>query len=236
MDSGLPHDDITPRSDSLSTASSSASPPDQQHGLHHHAHHPHHRELIQQHRKSTSMDDINGPNSGVRIVPGQSQQPQQPQQHWKSYSLQRGSTAPNSSNESSIYASTTNTDGTVVIRRAPPAKAGQQDQEEDIYGRCTNMKLTSFADTSNRDPRIIDLTLGSSPSTSQNGLDQGSSRTGSPVVTASYPQQHQPNFNTLPAQVSTYIFLRCGTPCKKLESLQSSLSLICRANQDLLRG
>lgn len=201
MDSGLPHDDITPRSDSLSTASSSASPPDQ-----HLVQHPHHRELIQQHRKSTSMDDINGPNTnGVRIVPGGAGAASQPQQtHWKSYSLQRGSTPPvnNSSTDNAIYASTTNTDGTVVIRRLPPAKAGGQQEEEDIYGRCTNMKLTSFVDTSNRDPRIIDLTLGSSPSTSQNGLDQQSaaSRTGSPVVMASYQQPHQ-NFNTLPAQV-----------------------------------
>ena len=63
MDSGLPHDDITPRSESLSTASS-ASPPDQsQHGHHHHHNPQSHsqlsREMQQQHRKSTSLDDIN---------------------------------------------------------------------------------------------------------------------------------------------------------------------------------
>ena len=61
MDSGLPHDDITPRSESLSTASS-ASPPDQsQHGHHHNpqSHSQLSREMQQQHRKSTSLDDIN---------------------------------------------------------------------------------------------------------------------------------------------------------------------------------
>ena len=56
VDSGLPHDDITPRSDSLSTASS-ASPPDQQHN-HHQMQQQHQqqtltqKEIQQQHRKS----------------------------------------------------------------------------------------------------------------------------------------------------------------------------------------
>ena len=67
MDSGLPHDDITPRSESLSTASS-ASPPDQsQHGHHHNpqSHTQLSREMQQQHRKSTSLDDINL-NGGIK--------------------------------------------------------------------------------------------------------------------------------------------------------------------------
>ena len=69
MDSGLPHDDITPRSESLSTASS-ASPPDQsQHGHHHNpqSHTQLSREMQQQHRKSTSLDDINL-NGGKKII------------------------------------------------------------------------------------------------------------------------------------------------------------------------
>lgn len=124
--------------------------------------------------------------------------------NWKSYSLQRGSAAPLTEvpppkvpSANPIYASTTNADGTVVIRRPGSANTnkGQQNatDDEDPYGRCTNMRLTSFAD---RDPRIIDLTLGTSPNSSQNGLNQA--RTGSPVMTY---QQQQQNFNTLPAQV-----------------------------------
>ena len=85
MDSGLPHDDITPRSDSLSTASSS-SPPDQ---------HQLQRELQQQHRKSTSMDDININGGGIRGLNPQAHP--NPGNNWKSYSLQRGTTAPNGS-------------------------------------------------------------------------------------------------------------------------------------------
>ena len=58
VDSGLPHDDITPRSDSLSTASS-ASPPDQHHHHHQLQQQQQHqqqtltqKEIQQQHRKS----------------------------------------------------------------------------------------------------------------------------------------------------------------------------------------
>ena len=187
VDSGLPHDDITPRSDSLSTASSSASPPDQ------HLQ----RELQQQHRKSTSMDDINI-NGGILRNPNN---PGGNPGTWKSYSLQRGTAAPTEMPPkipgNPIYASTstTNGEGTVVIRRPSSAKGTTvttnviQD-DEDPYGRCTNMKLTSFADN-NKDPRIIDLTLGASPTNSQNGLN------------VAYPN----NFNTLPAQVCFYTLL-----------------------------
>merc|ERR1719266_506710 len=146
------------------------------------------------------MDDINinGAAIGnVRIVPGGPQssataQPS-PQQPWKSYSLQRGSTAPTEvappkAPSNPIYASTTtNGDGTVVIRRPNSAKGQPAStassavvDDEDPYGRCTNMKLTSFADNNGgaaigngtRDPRIIDLALRSSPNSSQNGLNQ----------------------------------------------------------------
>lgn len=90
-------------------------------------------------------------------------------------------------------------EGTMVIRRPSSAKGTTvittnviQD-DEDPYGRCTNMKLTSFADN-NKDPRIIDLTLGASPTNSQNGLNMASERP--------YPN----NFNTLPAQVKLATF------------------------------
>ena len=138
------------------------------------------------------MDDINinGANGNVhRIVPGGPPQAAvvqpSPQQPWKSYSLQRGSTAPTEvappkAPSNPIYASTTtNGDGTVVIRRPSSAKgqptsaasvaaaaaaaAAAAVDDEDPYGRCTNMKLTSFADNNGglvtgngtRDPRII---------------------------------------------------------------------------------
>ena len=167
---------------------------------------------------------------------------------WKTYSLQRGSTAPtsenapnpNASTNNAIYASTTTTatnkgggpdiPGTVVIRnRIQTGNGTQYADDEDPYGRCMNMKLTSFADSSSggcnpqqqssaagavgsstRDPRIIDLNSGS-----QNGLNQMtngakiqmSPRTGSPVavsaavVVGGSPTPHHQNFNTLPAHV-----------------------------------
>ena len=155
---------------------------------------------------------------------------------WKTYSLQRGSTAPTSENapNNAIYASTTTTTnnggpdipGTVVIRnRIQTGNGSQYADDEDPYGRCMNMKLTSFADSSGsnpqqqssagavgsstRDPRIIDLNSGS-----QNGLNQMtngakiqmSPRTGSPVavsavVVGGSPTPHHQNFNTLPAHV-----------------------------------
>ena len=88
------------------------------------------------------MDDINinGANGNVqRIVPGGPPQAAvvqpSPQQPWKSYSLQRGTAAggagaggatevaPPKAPSNPIYASTsTNGDGTVVIRRPSSAK------------------------------------------------------------------------------------------------------------------
>ncbi len=119
VDSGLPHDDITPRSDSLSTASSSNSPPHG--GEHHHHHQQHHlqqqqqqlsqREIQQQHRKSTSMDDINitpNPVNGGGVPAAG--MPNQMQQFSKTGSLQRGAHPPPSSSSSNdpIYGSLVN--------------------------------------------------------------------------------------------------------------------------------
>ena len=185
--------------------------------------------------------------SGIRIVtgaPGANNAINSGTNTWKTYSLQRGSTAPtsenapnlNASTNNAIYASTTTTatnkgggpdiPGTVVIRnRIQTGNGTQYADDEDPYGRCMNMKLTSFADSSGgcnpqqqsagavgsstRDPRIIDLNSGS-----QNGLNQMtngakiqmSPRTGSPVavstvVVGGSPTPHHQNFNTLPAHV-----------------------------------
>ena len=177
---------------------------------------------------------------GIRIVtgaPGANTTINSGTNTWKTYSLQRGSTAPtsenapnpNASTNNAIYASTTTTatnkgggpdiPGTVVIRnRIQTGNGTQYADDEDPYGRCMNMKLTSFADGGNpqqsssgaRDPRIIDLNSGGS----QNGLNQMtngakiqmSPRTGSPVavstvVVGGSPTPHHQNFNTLPAHV-----------------------------------
>lgn len=224
VDSGLPHDDITPRSDSISTASSSASPPDQHHHhqqqQHQHQHQlqlQHHREMQQQHRKSTSLDDITIP---VPPVPG----PNAPNganhqgQQWKSASLQRGigppvapPIVPAQNNAEPIYES----QGTLVIRRKTSTRSVHSacaTDDEDPYGRCLNLKMSSFVEgqngkagnvpanqngTGSRDPRIIDLTHHSSSTTVS---ASSTPRQGSPVQLLQ-PQPQQNQFNTLPAQV-----------------------------------
>ena len=84
-----------------------------------------------------------------------------------------------------------------VVIRTGTGNGTQYQDDEDPYGRCMNMKLTSFADSNARDPRIIDLN-----SSQNSGLNQMSPRTGSPVSVA----QQQQNFNTLPAHVSIGLY------------------------------
>ena len=158
--------------------------------------------------------------SGVRIVPGG------PGSNgtWKSYSLQRGTAAPTS--ETAIYASTNGSgDGTVVIRNRSVNGTGagtQYADDEDPYGRCMNMKLTSFADSNARDPRIIDL------NSSQNGLNQMSPRTGSPVSvnTSVTPQPPPQNFNTLPAHVSKIVSVIVSSYVVKVSSNSSTSHIV----------
>merc|ERR1711962_810749 len=89
------------------------------------------------HRKSSSLDNINLPGD-PSSRPG-----------WKSYSLQRGS-IPVTEEEEARQAETM-----VIMRNGGtnihpgstnvvPPPVG----EEDPYGRCTNMRLTSFTETS----------------------------------------------------------------------------------------
>ena len=72
--------------------------------------------------------------------------------------------------------------------------------EEDVYGRCTNMRLTSFTDKNGsgapRDPRLIDLSqsaasTGNLGQCAQNGGSSG--YMGPPA-----------NFNTLPAHMTQH--------------------------------
>lgn len=217
VDSGLPHDDITPRSDSMSTGSSSASPPDQHNNSNHMMTQ---REIQQQHRKSTSLDDINITSNNVERVQSQTQ--------WKSSSLQRGmagppngtAVAPPQVPSTGIYGTIggsqapgingqQNPNGTLVIRRkSSNSRVNTAAEEEDIYGRCFNMRLNSFSEgmdgNVSRDPRVIDLNNTHSNTSSQAPSMASTPRQGSPV----HHIQYQPNpnqFNTLPAQAN-------GTP------------------------
>ena len=231
MDSGLPHDDITPRSDSLSTASSSASPPDQHYQNSHHLQVQQHplqhqalRETQQEHRKSTSLDDINVAGGGP--TPTSTPHSAAAGVQWKSSSLQRGMVPPSASSGASdnpIYGTVKETtkEGTVVIRRktSRPVQAVHVD-DEDPYGRCLNMKLTSFTDEQQqqqqqqqqmqeppRDPRIIDLNLTTSaaPSISSQSASLASTpRQGSPVQFQQQLHPHPNGFNTLPVNGSNY--------------------------------
>ena len=148
VDSGLPHDDITPRSDSLSTASSASPPDQQQHILNHQQQQMIlHQQQQQQHRKSTSLDDINLEKEAAAALNAAAAAGANGGS-WRSGSLQRGAVPP-SGNGSSNSGSNSN-NGTLVIRRkscgAPKSVSSAAGEEEDIYGRCLNMKLTSFTD------------------------------------------------------------------------------------------
>ena len=156
------------------------------------------REIQQQHRKSTSMDDIT-------IAPGVERVPPAGQTQWKSCSLQRGMVPP-TENTNPIYGTADNPNGTLVIRRKAAQKI-QTTDDEDPYGRCLNMKLTSFTENANgaanganpRDPRIIDLTH-STPSSASVSV-ASTPRQGSPVQQHLTTSSHQ--FNTLPVHAHT---------------------------------
>ena len=174
----MPQDDVTPRSDSLSTGSSSASPPDQQH--HNNQNHGFDQaDSREQHRKSTSLDDININNEMMRNgthLPN-SNQAHNPQSY-KSFSLQRpigqqvaAPVVPNPasipSSSAPIYATTSgmltggvqviNPDGTVTIRRQGAARTGVPPavEEEDPYGRIMNMKLTTFSESQLQQQQLL---------------------------------------------------------------------------------
>ncbi len=126
----------------------------------------------QNHRKSTSLDNINLQQNGGLQPHHQQQQQQQP--HWKSYSLQRGLAPPDSELLSlqqhqdeaagiglqTLRSSSSAIGGTSASALVPQNGVGGATGEEDVYGRCTNMRLTSFTEAAAaaaRDPRIIDL-------------------------------------------------------------------------------
>ena len=124
-------------------------------------------------RKSSSLDNVN--------------LQQENKAQWKSFSLQRGAVPPTEEEAG-------HTDQVIAMKsRAEPVAGSVAGEQEDMYGRCTNMRLTSFSDKGAavpRDPRLIDL--------SQSAASTGN--LGHP------PQlQHNPSpFNTLPAHISQH--------------------------------
>ena len=131
------------------------------------------------HRKSSSLDNINLPGD-PSARPG-----------WKSYSLQRGAVPPTEEEAARLQAETM-----VIMRNGGPA--GHQSTasqpapslpEEDPYGRCTNMRLTSFTESSGggpRDPRIIDLAQSTALSNGHSGQG-GGQYTSSGSTSSSHP-------------------------------------------------
>jgi len=171
FDSGLP--------DSSSTTSST-SPPGQ--------HTQQYAENeVQQHRKSTSLDNVN------------LQSENKPQ--WKSFSLQRGLAPPTEDEAAHSEQLVAMKPNLITSTRAGADKVVVE--QEDPYGRCTNMRLTSFTEGTSipRDPRLIDLSQ-SAASTGNLGAPPAPSL---PNGTSHVTTQHQymSNFNTLPAHMTT---------------------------------
>ena len=130
---------------------------------------------------------------------------------WKSFSLQRGCVPPQSEEE----AIARHQEQQMIAMRTNHANnAGKEthgEEQEDPYGRCTNMRLTSFSDKGAgaggasagvqsvpRDPRLIDLSQ-SAASTGNLGCHTNMSNGHAP------PAGYNPNpnnFNTLPAHMN----------------------------------
>ena len=149
------------------------------------------------HRKSSSLDNINLPGDPT-ARPG-----------WKSYSLQRSTVPPTEEEAARLQAETM-----VIMRNGgPPGHPSTVSQpgpvslpEEDPYGRCTNMRLTSFTESSGagpRDPRIIDLAQSTALSNGHNNGQGGPPylpTSSVPTSSHAMPVQQGSNCHTLPAQ------------------------------------
>ena len=188
FDSGLP--------DSSSTTSSTSPPGQPQplaqpgQGAGHEAGDP-----GQVHRKSTSLDNVNLQSEHKQQVNG-----------WKSFSLQRGM-APPTAEDMAGHGGHQPQEQLIAMKTQSPRQPGPgasetsgEAAEEDVYGRCTNMRLTSFTDKNGsgapRDPRLIDLSqsaasTGNLGQCAQNGGSSG--YMGPPA-----------NFNTLPAHMTQH--------------------------------
>lgn len=202
----MPHDELTPRSDSVSTESSGGSPPcggnhsETSSGVHSNS-----SSENQQPRRSTSVDDL---------TTALEQSPRVQAAPWKSFSLQRNvqpptnsvssqpmygfasaNTLPSSSSMAVVPDSIpirgcpavlleNATENTVVIRRKqsrPKTTDGNQStvMKDEPFGRSTNMRMTSFTDTSDGGRPDLE-NFPSSSSTLPHYPTQ-------PVATAAYP-------------------------------------------------
>ena len=136
---------------------------------------------------------------------------------WKSFSLQRGCVPPQSEEE----AVARHQEQMIAMRtnHANNGKESHGEEQEDPYGRCTNMRLTSFTDKGAgvggsgagvqqvpRDPRLIDL--------SQSAASTGNLGAGCHTnMSNGQAQGYNPNpnnFNTLPAHMSQQHQVRDG--------------------------
>ena len=134
-----------------------------------------------------------------------------PGQGWKSFSLQRGVAPPSGEeaehNGSIISTGSKVSNGSTVMAMKPapaPArdKEAAEEEQEDPYGRCTNMRLTSFTETPgghSRDPRLIDL---SQSAASTGNLGSCAGQLPHPQLAQLPHPQQQHSFNTLPAHMS----------------------------------
>jgi len=181
IDSGLPD---------TSSTTSSTSPPGQAH--------QYTESEMQQHRKSTSLININLENANSAK-----------NNQWKSYSLQRGVDVP--SKEECLMLNQ-GPNGTVIHHHE---LTNGDVEQEDPYGRHTNMRLSSFSEEKDknipRDQRIIDLSqsTASTGAYSQGPVNKFPSNTFNTLPApqnANHNQQpvqehiHHPH-NTLPARV-----------------------------------
>jgi len=167
------------------------------------------------------MDDININQQMQRQQ--QMHAPQPPDVQWKSSSLQRGvAVGANDIYGTIVKNGNGDGQGTLVIRRKTPRPAVQPaaEDEEDPYGRCLNMRLTSFTENEGnvgpgapasaipkdpRDPRIIDLTHSTASSTTSVSM-ASTPRQGSPVQQFTLmPLGPGSQFNTIPAHMAHHV-------------------------------
>ena len=140
-------------------------------------------------RKSSSLDNVN--------------LQQENKAQWKSFSLTRGAAPPSEEEaahgDQQIIAMKTRA---VEPRDQNGAGVGAMEQEE-VYGRCTNMRLTSFTDKGAavpRDPRLIDL---SQSAASTGNLGHSGAGHGQPQP--QHQQQFVSNCHTLPAHMPAHL-------------------------------
>ncbi|XP_071448512.1 protein tincar isoform X2 [Hetaerina americana] len=213
-DSGMPHEeDVTPRSESVSTESSGGSPPE------HSGHSDETSSGI--HSNSSGETGHNGQQGGVQVVTvGPSrrstsvddlvtteQAPRATAAPWRSFSLQRNVQPPTSEDCGDFPPPPPPPpleESTVVIRRKQSRPKTTDLTQAEPFGRSTNMRMTSFTDQPDGSRSSISTgsTVGSSAGPSRVVPTSASSIQPPPIKdyqsrvppsgTASLPPQHHP--------------------------------------------